>query len=246
MSRYKRINATNVGGAINQSRLLVARVKREWSHLWVWGTEETEIDIPRPMSNLLIPPGLVGSHKYVSGRSGDPIAIVHPVPSVMGAYIKTERGTRRLMPEETSRGLGVPKEWKVDPKRITKGSLERTTSLFHWEYLSTTLSRAGRAEVKSDPFPRPLLSWKEMRDKNRPTPLKNVPFSWKPPDLREGKEWHQKRMTNFRKAAESFPDPTSVVDEGLAALATHRNNYTVDGPEAKKLKLLWWEFPEEH
>jgi hypothetical protein len=245
VSRYKRIAATNVGGAINQSRLLIARVKREWSHLWVWSTEETEINTPRPMSNLLTPPGLVGSHKYVSGRSGDPVAIIHPMPSVMGAYVETERGTRRLMPEETSRGLGVPKEWKVDPKKITKGSLERTTSLFHWEYLSTTLSRVERAKAKSDPLPRPL-NWNEMRDKTRPTPVKNVPFSWKPPDLREGQEWHQRRMANLRKAAESFPDPTSVIDEGLAALATHRNNYTVDGPEAKKLKLLWWEFPEEH
>jgi hypothetical protein len=33
VSRYKRIDATNVGGAINQSRLLIARVKKEWSHL---------------------------------------------------------------------------------------------------------------------------------------------------------------------------------------------------------------------
>ena len=24
------------------------------------------------------------------------------------------------------------------------------------------------------------------------------------------------------------------------------SNYTEDGPEAKKLKLLWWEFPKEH
>jgi hypothetical protein len=136
------------------------------------------------------PPGLIGSHKYVDGRSGDPIAIVHPMPSVMGAYVQTERGTRRLTPEETSRGLGVPKEWKIDPKNITKGSLERTTSLFHWEYLSTTLSRKERVTVKPDPHPR-SLNWDDMRIKTRPTPAKNVPFSWKPPDLREGQAWHQ-------------------------------------------------------
>ena len=176
VTRCKRIDATNVGGAINQSRLLVARVKREWVHLWVWSTEETEFDTPRPMSNLLTPPGLVGSHKYVEGRRGDPIAIIHPMPSIMGAYIQTERGTRRLMPEETSRGLGVPKEWKIDPKSITKGALERTTSLFHWEYLSSTLSRVDRTSTaKSEPLP-PSLTWREMRDKTRPTPGKSVPF----------------------------------------------------------------------
>jgi hypothetical protein len=120
VSRYKRVSATDVGGAFNQALLLVARVKREWSHLWVWSTEETEIDTPRPMSNLLTPPGFVGSHKYVEGRKGDPIAIIHPMPSVMGAYVQTERGTRRLMPEESGRGLGVPKEWRIDPKKHYK------------------------------------------------------------------------------------------------------------------------------
>ena len=98
-TRCKRVNALKVGGAINQARLLVARVRKDWSHLWVWSTEESEVDTPRPMSNLLTPPGLVGSHKYVDGRKGDPIAFIHPMPSMMGAYVQTERGTRRLMPE---------------------------------------------------------------------------------------------------------------------------------------------------
>jgi hypothetical protein len=53
-------------------------------------------------------------------------------------------------------------------------------------------------------------------------------------------------MTNLRKAAESSSDPTSVINEGIADLNTHRDNYTVDGPDAKRLKLLWWEFPKEH
>ena len=248
VTRCKRVNATKVGGAIHQSRLLVARVRKDWSHLWFWSPEETEIDTPRPMSNLLTPPGLVGSHKYVNGRRGDPIAFIHPMPAVMGAYVQTERGTRRLMPEETSRGLGVPKEWKIDPKKITKGSLERTTSLFHWEYLSATLSRAasvttlraGASSVSNHTVPPSPVFVPGT------TPEENVPFSWRPPDLREGKAWHQKRMANLRKAACSFPDPARVIDEGIAALATHRNNYTLEGPSAKKLKLLWWEFPKEH
>jgi hypothetical protein len=100
------------------------------------------------------------------------------------------------MPEETSRGPGVEKEWKVDPKKITKGSLERTTSPFHWEHLSTTLSRVEHTKTKSAPHPNPL-KWNEMRDKTRPDHAKNVTLSWKPPDLQEGQEWHQKRMTNL-------------------------------------------------
>jgi hypothetical protein len=248
-TRCKRIDATKVGGAITQVRLMVVRVRTEWSHLWIWGPEESEIETPRPMSNLLTPPGLVGSHKYVDGRKGDPVAFIHPMPSSMGAYVQTERGTRRLMPEETSRGLGVPKEWKIDPKKISEGSLERTTSLFHWEHLSSTLSGVAGALMTTATRVEPLLpplDWRGMRDKTRPTPATNVPFSWKPPDLREGKEWYQKRMSNLQKAAESFPNPRRVINEGRAALAIHRNNYTVDGPAAKQLKLLWWEFPEEH
>ena len=246
VSRYKRISATNVGGAFNQARLLVARVKHEFSSLWVWNTEETETDSPRPMANLLTPPGLIRPHHYVHGRSGDPIDFRNPMPSVMGAYIQTERGTRRLMPEESGRGLGIPKEWKVSPSTITKGLLERTTSLFHWEYLSATLSRPSQTTNRPKALPHPL-TWDEMRNKSRPaSPDQHNPFSWRPPDLREGKEWHRTRMQNLRQAAKSFPDPTVVIKEGIAALHTHRGNYTLDGPEAKKLKLLWWEFPEEH
>jgi hypothetical protein len=35
--------------------------------MWVLGKEETELEAPRPMSNLLTPTGLVGSHRYVNG-----------------------------------------------------------------------------------------------------------------------------------------------------------------------------------
>jgi hypothetical protein len=67
-----------------------------------------------------------------------------------------------------------------------------------------------------------------------------------PQTFREGQAWHQERTANLREAAASFPDPTSVIEEGIASLEIHRNNCTLDGPAAKKLKLLWWEFPEEH
>jgi hypothetical protein len=118
------------------------------------------------MSNLLTPPGLVRNHRYVHGRYGDPSAHSDPMPAHLGAYVNTERGTRRLMPEESGRGLGIPKEWKVDPKRITKGRLERTTSLFHWEYLSSILSRAARIATKLDEtIPKPL-TWNELREKS--------------------------------------------------------------------------------
>jgi hypothetical protein len=140
VARYKRVLATNVGGSIIQSRLLVARVKQEWSHLWVWNFEENEVSLPRPMSNLLIPAGLLKSSCYVMHADGAPDALTEPMPGSVGAYITTDQGIRRVLPEETGQGLGIPKEWKIEPKDMTRGLLDRTTSLFHWEYLSFTLS----------------------------------------------------------------------------------------------------------
>ena len=34
--------------------------------------------------------------------------------------------------------------------------------------------------------------------------------------------------------------------DGLAALDVHRTNYTMEGPAASTLQILWWEFPPEH
>ena len=79
VSRFKRVAAIDVGGAINQSRLLVARVKYEWSHLWMWGAKETDLETARPILNILTPPGLVRS-SYVQGHTGDPIAQRYPMP----------------------------------------------------------------------------------------------------------------------------------------------------------------------
>jgi hypothetical protein len=177
----------NVGGAIVQVQLMVARVKYEWSHLWIWNPQENKADLPRPMSNLLIPPGLVKPYHYVEGRRGDPHALTDPMTGSVGAHIKTERGVRRVLPEETGRGLGIPKEWRIEPKDMTQGWLNRTTSLFHWEYLAPTLSRP--AFSPPDPISEPM-TWEEFQQKVRPVDVSHVPFSWKPPDLAEGGKWH--------------------------------------------------------
>jgi hypothetical protein len=84
-------------------------------------------------------------------------------------------------------------------------------------------------------------------NRSRPeTTVIQVPFSWKPPDLREGGVSLNNRMSNLKKASGSFEDPASVIDEGIEAINVHRQNCTKDGPEAKRLQLLWWEFPKEH
>jgi hypothetical protein len=121
----------------------------------------------------------------VDGRAGDPIALLDPMPPAMGAYVQTTRGTRRLMPEETGRGLGIPKEWKIDPDHITRGLLMRTTSLFHWEYILTTLLRADPCVMPSSVRLRSMTGG-EMKDKSQV--VEGQLFTWNPPDLREGQE----------------------------------------------------------
>ena len=56
-NRMIRVSATEIGGAIEQHQLIVAQVKREVAHRWSWGAV-CRGAIPRPMGNLLTPPGL--------------------------------------------------------------------------------------------------------------------------------------------------------------------------------------------
>ena len=261
VSRYQRISATQVGGAITQGRLVVARVQLSWSHMWEWGPSEGAQQFPRPMSNLLVPPGLLKSPYYVAGRQGDPDSKTEPMPDKVKAYIHTDKGVRRLLPEETGNGLGIPKAWKIDPQQMSRGLLNRTTSIFHWEYLSSTLARQTHTgnfeayptfEEQHDGAQTGDQNSKGMSQETRPggestqDPTQRVPFSWKPPNLEPGNEWYETRMKNARYAAGFFPDPDKVVEECVEALKIHRTNYNVDGPAAKTLKLLWWEFPPEH
>jgi hypothetical protein len=116
------------------------------------------------MSNLLTPLGLVLRHLY-DHRSQRvvPDARVDPMPCYIGAWIQTEKGVRRLMPKETSKGLGAP---KAERPALTASILPSTTSLFHWEYLSSslTLPSSGDSETKAT---KPLTEdeWSDNEDR---------------------------------------------------------------------------------
>jgi hypothetical protein len=158
-----------------------------------------------------------------------------------------DRGTHRLLPEESGRGLVVPKERELNPARITKGLLSRTTvTLFHWEHLSATMSQAARSAATPSPES-PAILWNNLQAQTRPEPNQvQVPFAWKPPDLKQGGAWYKERIANLQKAAESFKIPASIIDKGVLALDIHQRNYNAKGPKAKRLQLLWWEFPAKH
>jgi hypothetical protein len=185
VSRYKPVSATNIGGAIVQSRLLVAQVKQAWSHPWVWNLKESKADLPWPMSNLLTPAGLIKSSCYVMNIGGAPDMLTEPMPGFVGAYITTDWGIRQVLPEETGQGLGIPKEWKVEPYDMTKGLLDQITSLFHWEYLSYTLSQLAHLAPQPRSIP-DQLTWEQLCNVTRPVASEQAPFAWKSPDLCQG------------------------------------------------------------
>jgi hypothetical protein len=155
-------------------------------------------EAPRPMGNLLTPPGLLRT-RYLPPSDFDevtlltiPHAQVDPMPNKPGAVIRTEKGIRRLKDEELARGLGLPKSWEVPPENLNQPTLSATTSSFHWEYLAQCLSQAP-----SDLQDPSTGSAQEMPD--RPPPSAGLPkgtrlFSWRPPDLREGGVWYNERV----------------------------------------------------
>ncbi|CAJ1968834.1 unnamed protein product [Cylindrotheca closterium] len=237
------INATSIGGAINQERLLVARTRADIGAQWVWDNLDRDLAVIRPMGNLLTPPGLVPRSSYSNnGTNHTPYSLHDPMPNQIGAYIRTEKGVRRLLKEEMARGLGIPKGPEMN---LSKKSLQRTTSLFHWEYLSHSLQHLfPMPALESRPTPAEDGSSNESSSPAGPTTCKE--FGWVPADLSPGGTWHQQRISNLRWASEHYPEPKDIFDDGLHRLAVHRQNYDQDGPSPKWLQLLWWEFPSEH
>jgi hypothetical protein len=239
ITRCRLINATEVGGAIQQERLIVVRVHVHFEHLWTWDKIEAGQEVQRPMSNLLTPPGLVPYKAYDRRTTRTvPNARTDPMPGHFGAWIETEKGIRRLMPEETSKGLGSPKEAKT---KLSASILKSTTSLFHWEYLSMSLilpsSRTGTDPPKDDGWVIPEEPGYDSKD---------LPFDWIPPNLAVGGKWYNERVATLWEAAATLPNTEEVVKEGLELLTIHRGNYTAKGPSPKQLQLLWWEFPPQH
>jgi hypothetical protein len=253
VSRFRRVDATQVGGAIQQVRFVAVRIQEDWASYWNWPEFEKDSGHVRSMSNLLTPPGLVSFRDYgTPGVAGTPSqgayvpdARTEPMPNRPYAWVKTERGVRRLSFEETARGLGLPKEWKWgDDSLLEHSFIAQTSCLFIWEYLSETLCN----EIPNQPDPPPPLRSRlaQLGQYGPAAPPEVPPFSWVPPNLAPGASWHTKRMEHLRLAAACYSDPDALIEDGIKMLEVHRSNYNAEGPDPKHLQLLWWEFPKEH
>lgn len=233
--------ATEVGGAILQTKLLVVRGQANQPSL-DWGPR---VKGPaRPMGNLLTPVGLVPKWAYLDGSGVSPAADRAPMPGKPGAWIRTAGGTRRVEVDEFIRGLGGKAK---GPPCFGRHPLRRmalvSTSLFHWEYLLHTLSRVPGLRPPTSP---PGVREETHQTQKGKTADAETPFHWAPPDLSKGSPWYQQRVENLSTAALSCADPGRAYQEGLRALDVHRSNYNQEGPCPTRLQLLWWEWPKEH
>ena len=238
-SHCKFVNATAIGGAVDQDRALVIRVRSEEANAnsgeWKWDQWDHNLSVIRPMSNLLVPPGLV--HRTPKWHS-------HPMPPKVGALIETDKGTRGLMAEEVARGLGVPKGAEKD---LSTSSLDRTTSVFHWEYLAYSLQQFYQRTTSSEAAGNHgMLGDLSILPEKPQNEESSDDFEWVPPDLSPGNKWHRIHVSNLWEASRTYPNSQEVFEDGMRRLAIHRDNYTSEGPEPKRLQLLWWEFPAEH
>ena len=121
-------------------------------------------------------------------------------------------------------GLGFPKS---SSEHLSRPMACRTTSVFHWEFLSSAYEPGELLSEAADPAAYTL-------------------FSWKPPDLKEGGKWFLTRIANLREACTSCPDPSGAFDDGISRLNRHSMNYDSIGPNPQWLQLLWWEKPPKH
>ena len=141
-SSCRTVNSLQVGGVVDRSWLLVARVLEcDWES-WSWP------DFPpstiRPMNNCLRPAKIPWSAYRVGDVYQDtsiPDCNKDPMPWRPGSVIQTRKGIWRLLHDELAKGLGVPKTWLQD--HYPSGRIvEDTVALHLLEGLSPLLIRS--------------------------------------------------------------------------------------------------------
>lgn len=218
----------------------------KYSTIWNednYNVSEAQRILARPMSNLLTPDGLVKRSTWcTTGQPGIDVE-TEPMPTYQ-AWIRTARGVRRITLEELARGLGLPKGRleKVLPELKTS-LLQRSTSIFHLEYLATGLSHQTQLKVPTVDTPVPVRTTTNFDTIVEAT---TPPYHWAPPSLEIGGHWYKQRLRNLIIAASTYDDPYFKIQQGLQMLKIHRGNYTKEHPDPKELQILWWEFPPEH
>jgi len=258
-SRVFVLSATEFGGSVSQGRLLVVRYRPDAFPGGEFHWPARDPSGVRPMSNLLLPRGLLRKDPHFSRASCSPrgcfpVASADPMPwsDRHLLSVETDDTVRPLLPVELGRALGVSKVSFCPLTELSQAAasrlLFRTTSVFHWEFVSGALSSLASSHTSFPPpasRPPGVAPSVDLPPAPRDPPL---PFDWEMRDISAGKPWWCDRVATLKAAASHYPPSESktIIREGLEMLNVHRRNYTDGKPTPQRLQILWWEFPREH
>ena len=252
---YRYVNTGRLGSSVDQELLITwCQLNRTHGNVRE-GLKLRETDQPRAMANCLRPYGTYGLYKakppaHVE-EQGFPNAVRDLMPSRSHRWITTDKGARRLQPDELAKGLGVPKQWFIKSDNpfptVVPTWVNTLTSAHAWECIGLEVAHLLSGPTKP-PEGTPLEPGFTTTVPSAPDPPDNLtPWEWQVPDLKHNRRWYRRRLGNLRRAfRRSLPQErqAAAIEEGKEQLTIHRENY---GPEgARYLQLLWWEFPEEH
>lgn len=236
------IKATNVGGACSQSRLITVRSRRG-NPTWQWAAQKCN-EFPRSMANQLTPEGLVPYNLWQ--QSPPPCHRVwtsqDPMPPIWQPWIQQGNKFRKLSCQEMGKGHGGNPDWLYKNKRRF---FEQTTSRYHWEYLSLSLTQTFQAPSPPDTqcgFP----PEEGFHSKIGSVANHRPEWKWVPPDLTKGGVFYQARLESLQRAASTYEQSSDIIAEGIDILDRHRRNYSFSGTQLTQLQIIWWEFPREH
>ena len=256
-------DATACGAAVDQQRWVTAFTLHE--EALIRPPREAPLP-PRPMRNLLSPPGLVPRHlwssvkellpaemEFPSGQRGARVVgqfgtnppcrvydIDSPMPVSHHAYVADpHRGVRPILAIEFAKALGHPDARSYDKAIGLPTPLSHATSLHIWHSLLDVLpeQRFLRGHLSVPQTAAPA---------NQPGPsaIPSPPdWAWQLPDLSEDSAWFVSRIATLNDATAAAPDRDRLRSEGLATL--RRYIRTLMGQETT-LNLLWWEWPPTH
>jgi hypothetical protein len=269
-SKFWHLCAEEFGAALRQDRLAVVYYREKSTPGW-GPMEPAPMNLPaRAMINLLLPVGI--PHKaWYQGQERDctmdermrefPCVVkqsvsrtpIHehegPMPDRANAWIRSERGVRRLQTCELAKAKGLTSEWtNKDSSKLENLWVGQSTCLHVWTAVMDSVSTwihqntGDQAQGKDESTCGPSEN-EEMRRQQAAASGTQEDWSWETPDLSRDGEWYKARVRSLKAAIAELPSIPNLFQEGLKTLKIHRQNYGTKGP--KELQLIWWEFPRK-
>jgi hypothetical protein len=194
----------------------------------------------RPMSNLLKPFGFPAkawarrTSKPLQGQaSRGPCQLqghiggeliydeLGAMPNVVGSWISTRKGIRRLQYEELAKAKGINDLVESCEDKVLRSTIRDSMGVHVWAAALDALGSWMQDPDDDDDtvsttsvpsFPK----WSDDKEDDS-----EAEWTWEPPNLRMRSPWHQDRLASLRTAIEGCPETKQWYEEGVrAATAT--------------------------